>query len=76
MRPTTALSADTSKSSAFHSPEGREPEARLRMRRSGGGLEVYDIRNNQITSAAFLGTVGFGWELPASARSTVPARPT
>ena len=27
-----------------------------------GGLEVYDIANNQITNAAFLGTVGLDWQ--------------
>ena len=27
-----------------------------------GGLEVYDINNNQITSAAFIGTVGLEWQ--------------
>jgi hypothetical protein len=27
-----------------------------------GGLEVYDISNNQITGAAFLGTVGLDWQ--------------
>jgi hypothetical protein len=27
-----------------------------------GGLEVYDISNNQITGAAFLGTVGTDWQ--------------
>jgi hypothetical protein len=27
-----------------------------------GGLEVYDINNNQITGAAFLGTVGLDWQ--------------
>jgi hypothetical protein len=27
-----------------------------------GGLEVYDIANNQITGAAFLGTVGLNWQ--------------
>jgi len=32
MRPTTAPSVSTSKSSSFHSPEGREAEARLRTR--------------------------------------------
>ena len=26
-----------------------------------GGLEVYDINNNQLTGAAFLGTVGLDW---------------
>jgi hypothetical protein len=27
-----------------------------------GGVEVYDISNNQITGAAFLGTVGLDWQ--------------
>jgi hypothetical protein len=27
-----------------------------------GGLEVYDIANNQITGATFLGTVGLNWQ--------------
>jgi hypothetical protein len=27
-----------------------------------GGLEVYDIANNQITNAAFIGTVGLDWQ--------------
>jgi hypothetical protein len=27
-----------------------------------GGLEVYDINNNQITIAAFIGTVGLDWQ--------------
>src|SRR5947209_17002631 len=27
-----------------------------------GGLEVYDINNNQITGAAFLGTIGLEWQ--------------
>ena len=30
---------------------------------STGGLEVYDIANNQITNAAFLGTVGLDWQI-------------
>jgi hypothetical protein len=29
---------------------------------STGGLEVHDIANNQITGAAFLGTVGLDWQ--------------
>ena len=28
-----------------------------------GGLEVYDIANNQITGATFLGTVGLDWQV-------------
>ena len=27
-----------------------------------GGLEVYDIGTNQITDAAFMGTVGLNWQ--------------
>jgi hypothetical protein len=27
-----------------------------------GGLEVYDISNNQLTGAAFIGTVGLDWQ--------------
>src|SRR5437764_8393974 len=27
-----------------------------------GGLEVYDIANNQLTGASFLGTVGLDWQ--------------
>ena len=34
------------------------------MRNSNtGAFEVYDIANNQITSAALLGTVGLDWQL-------------
>src|SRR5262245_51002816 len=29
---------------------------------NNGGLEVYNIANNQITGAAFLGTVGLDWQ--------------
>jgi hypothetical protein len=29
---------------------------------STGGLEVYDINNNQITNAVFIGTVGLDWQ--------------
>src|SRR2546430_9547543 len=27
-----------------------------------GGVEVYDLANNQITGAAFMGTVGLDWQ--------------
>jgi len=27
-----------------------------------GGLEVYDIANNQLTGAAFIGTIGLDWQ--------------
>ena len=27
-----------------------------------GGLEVYDINNNQLTGSAFIGTVGLDWQ--------------
>jgi hypothetical protein len=29
---------------------------------NSGGLEVYDINNNAITNAAFIGTVGLDWQ--------------
>src|SRR2546430_9376748 len=29
---------------------------------STGGLEVYDISNNQVTGAAFIGTIGLDWQ--------------
>jgi hypothetical protein len=29
---------------------------------NNGGLEVYDISNNQITGAAFIGTIGLNWQ--------------
>src|SRR5262249_46038277 len=32
-----------------------------------GGLEVYDIANNQITGAVFLGTVGLNWQFAGMA---------
>src|SRR5258707_10812796 len=36
---------------------------RLLLRNSRtGGLEVYDINNNQITGAALIGTVGLDWQ--------------
>ena len=38
-------------------------ETDLLLRNSNtGGLEVYDINNNQLTGAAFLGTVGLDWQ--------------
>jgi hypothetical protein len=40
---------------------------------STGGLEVYDINSNQITGAAFMGTVGLDWQLIASGNfSSIP----
>jgi hypothetical protein len=37
-----------------------------------GGLEVYDINNNQLTGAAFLGTVGLDWQFAGIARVHAP----
>jgi hypothetical protein len=37
-------------------------KARLLRNSNTGGLEVYDISNNQITNAAFIGTVGLDWQ--------------
>jgi len=39
-----------------------------------GGLEVYDIANNQITNAAFIGTVGLDWQFSGVGNfSSIPA---
>jgi hypothetical protein len=39
-------------------------EADMIMRNTTtGGFELYDIANNQITGAAFLGTVGLDWQV-------------
>jgi hypothetical protein len=40
MRPTTAPSTSTSKSSSFHSPDGRETDARLRISWGIGGARA------------------------------------
>jgi hypothetical protein len=37
-----------------------------------GGLEVYDINNNQLTGAAFLGTVGLDWQFAGIAPIHAP----
>src|SRR5262249_60100449 len=38
-------------------------ESDMLLRNSNtGGLEVYDISNNQITNAAFIGTIGLDWQ--------------
>jgi hypothetical protein len=42
---------------------GMPGETDLLLRNSRtGGLEVYDIANNQLTGAAFIGTVGLDWQ--------------
>jgi hypothetical protein len=39
------------------------PESDMILRNvSNGGVEVYDISNNQTTNAAFMGTVGLNWQ--------------
>ena len=46
-----------------HKPAvGADLEAMLLRDSNTGGLEVYDISNNQITNAAFIGTVGLDWQ--------------
>jgi len=37
-----------------------------------GGLEVYDISNNQLTGAAFIGTVGLDWQFAGIAPIHAP----
>jgi hypothetical protein len=42
----------------------RDEDIKVTQRSSTtGGLEVYDINNNQITGAAFMGTVGLDWQV-------------
>ena len=38
-----------------------------------GGLEVYDIANNQLTGAAFIGTVGLDWQFAGIAPIHAPS---
>jgi hypothetical protein len=38
---------------------------------NSGGFEVYDIRNNQITNAAFMGTIGPNWQYSATASNSL-----
>src|SRR5262249_47050847 len=52
MRPTTTPSQTTSKSSSFHSPDGREVEARLRARQSLSILPSQRAPLHSITSSA------------------------
>jgi hypothetical protein len=37
-----------------------------------GGLEVYDISNNQLTGAAFIGTIGLDWQFSGIAPIHAP----
>src|SRR5262249_7739147 len=37
-----------------------------------GGLEVYDISNNQLTGAAFIGTIGLDWQFAGIAPIHAP----
>ena len=40
-----------------------EKQAIARQAMGTGGLDIYDINNNAITGAAFLGTVGLDWRV-------------
>ena len=40
--------------------------------RKTGGLEVYNINNNQLTGAAFIGTVGLEWQFAGVAPIHAP----
>jgi hypothetical protein len=42
------------------------------LRNSTGGIEVYNIANNQITGAAFIGTVGLDWQFAGIAPIHAP----
>jgi hypothetical protein len=43
------------------------------LRSSTGGFEVYDISNNLITNAAFLGSVGTNWQVMGFGDFSSPA---
>jgi len=48
-------------------------ETDLLLRNSNtGGLEVYDINNNQLTGAAFIGTIGLEWQFAGIAPIHAP----
>jgi hypothetical protein len=52
---------------------GNHGETDLLLRNSKtGGLEVYDIANNQLTGAAFIGTVGLDWQFAGIASIHAP----
>jgi hypothetical protein len=52
---------------------GNPGETDLLLRNSKtGGLEVYDIANNQLTGAAFIGTVGLDWQFAGIAPIHAP----
>jgi hypothetical protein len=61
----TALDANDKAIALFDSrvtlEPGSTPSAKLWVSKTGG-LELYDINNNQLTGAAFLGTVGLDWQ--------------
>src|SRR5256886_2198241 len=51
------------KTSGFGNFSGKPGETDMLLRNvNTGGLEVYDIANNQLTGAAFIGTVGLDWQ--------------
>jgi hypothetical protein len=52
---------------------GNPGETDLLLRNSKtGGLEVYDIANNQLAGAAFIGTVGLDWQFAGIAPIHAP----
>ena len=87
-RPSWARSGSIGRSpaSAISAAIAGETDLLLRNTKTGG-LEVYDITNNQITGAAFLGTVGIGLAVrghrpdprrrrvrPGACATSIPAR--
>jgi hypothetical protein len=53
----------TTNTSAYFSLDGAPGETDLMLRNNKtGGMVIYDISNNQITNAVFIGTVGLDWQ--------------
>ena len=69
MQPSSVMSAwiGSSRASAISAAFPAKPISYCAAARPGG-LEVYDINNNQLTGAAFIGTVGVDWQFAAARR--------
>jgi hypothetical protein len=67
------LRANTRRFLHYRRPSGRGTSDMILRDSNSGGLEVYDINNNQITGAAFIGTVGLDWQFSGVSNfSSVP----
>jgi hypothetical protein len=68
MQLSSARSGSIGSSRASGNFSGNPAETDLQLRNSKtGGLEVYDISNNQLTGATFIGTIGRDWQFAGMA---------